>query len=176
MRRVIQSETRTPLSHTTSIQLASKTPSAVSRTTCTAISLISRDTPSSKKFKSLLGELNQGFQETNAEKLREEEAHRQYRQLVGGSNRIKTQIIWSMIDREYCRPYCSSWPGGVLNIHNLYFTQKPFFPSFDSPSHLPHNILLSLNELLQTAFQMVPPSFSLLVSSSYRISFRYRNL
>ena len=85
------------------------------------------------------------------------------------------QIIWAMIDREYCSPYCSSSPGGVLYIHNLYFTEKLFFPSFDSPSHLPHNLLLSPNELFQPAFQTVPPSFFLAVSSSYRISFSYRN-
>ena len=91
-------------------------------------------------------------------------------------NRVQhSQIIWAMIDREYCRPYCSSSPEGVLYIHNLYFREKLFFPSFDSTSHLPHNLLLSPNELLQTAFQTVPPSSPLVISSSYRVYFSYRN-
>src|ERR1700759_3413311 len=47
-----------------------------------------------------------------------------------------------MIDREYCGPYCSTSPGGVLHIHNLYPTEKHLLPSFDFPSQLSHNPLL----------------------------------
>ena len=84
------------------------------------------------------------------------------------------QIIWAIIDREYCCPYCSTLPGGVLYIHNLYFTEKLFFPSSDSIT-FSLQPFASHNELLQTSFQTLPPSSSLVASFSYRISFNYRN-
>jgi len=70
-------------------QRVSNTPCAVSTITRTAISLVTCNTPSSKKLKCLIGELNEGFQEAYAGKVLEEEAHRQYRNLVGASKRIK---------------------------------------------------------------------------------------
>ena len=67
-----------------------KTPRAVSRTTRTAISLVTRNTPSSQKLKSLLSGLSEGFQQTIADKVVEEEAHRLYRELVGKVKAGKT--------------------------------------------------------------------------------------
>ena len=67
-----------------------KTPRAVSRTTRTAFSLVTRTTPSSLKLKSLLSGLSEGFQQTIADKVVEEEAHRQYRQLVAKEKKGKT--------------------------------------------------------------------------------------
>jgi len=71
------------------LQRVPNTPHAVSITTCTAISLVTRNAPVSRKLKSLLRELNQGFQETDAEKVLKEEAYGQYRELVGVSKTIK---------------------------------------------------------------------------------------
>ena len=62
-----------------------------------------------------------------------------------------------MINGEYCGPYYSTSPGGVLYIHILYFTEKLFFPSPDSPSHLPH--VLSL--LLMNSFKLLSKRFPL---------------
>ena len=93
-----------------------------------------------------------------------------------------SQIIWAMIDREYCRPYCSTSPGGVLYIHNLHFTEKPFFLSSNSPSHLSRNLLLPpMNSfklpskrfplllfsrlILVLSFLQLPPSLTLLIPS-----------
>jgi len=67
-----------------------KTPSAVSHTTRTAISLVTRNSPSSQKLKSLLSGLSEGFQQTIADKLVEEEAQRLYRELVGKVKTAKT--------------------------------------------------------------------------------------
>jgi len=67
-----------------------KTPRAVSRATRTAISLVTRTTPSSQKLKALLSGLSEGFQQTIADKTVEEEAYRQYRQLVGQERKAKT--------------------------------------------------------------------------------------
>ena len=103
-RRVIQSETRDDCatlaqsSRVSNPQRVPNTPRAVSRKTRTAISLVTRNTPSSKKIKSLLGELNEGFQEAYAEKVLEEEAHRQYRELVEASKRIKTNVRRKLIE------------------------------------------------------------------------------
>ena len=67
-----------------------KTPRGVSRTTRTAISLLTRNTPSSQRLKGLLVGLSEGYQQTIADKVVEEEAHRQYRQLRGKERRGKT--------------------------------------------------------------------------------------
>ena len=67
-----------------------KTPRAVSRTTRTAISLVTRNTPASQKLKSLLSGLSEGFQQTIADKVVEEKAHRLYRELVGKEKAAKT--------------------------------------------------------------------------------------
>ena len=67
-----------------------KKPRAVSRTTRTAIILITRNTPSSQKLKSLLSDLSEGFQQTIADKVVEEEAHCLYRELVGKEQAAKT--------------------------------------------------------------------------------------
>ena len=67
-----------------------RTPRAVSRTARSAIALITRNTPASQKLKHILSDLNEGFQETYADKVLAEEAHRQYRELVGGKKQIKT--------------------------------------------------------------------------------------
>jgi len=67
-----------------------KTPRAVSRVTRTAFSLVTRTTPSSRNLKELLSGLSEGFQQTIADKVVEEEAHRQYRQLVGREKKGKT--------------------------------------------------------------------------------------
>lgn len=67
-----------------------KTPRAVSRDTRSAIALVSRNTPGSKKLKELLSGLSEGFQQAIADRVLEEESHRQYRELVGKSQRIKT--------------------------------------------------------------------------------------
>ena len=56
-----------------------KAPRAVSRTTRTAISLVTRPTPSSQKLKALLSDLSEGFQQIIADKVVEEEAYRLYR-------------------------------------------------------------------------------------------------
>jgi len=60
-----------------------KTPGAVSRITRTAVLLLPKTTPSSLKLKQLLPNLPEGFQQTIADKPLEEEAHQQYRELVG---------------------------------------------------------------------------------------------
>ena len=67
-----------------------KTPRAVSRTTRTAISLVTCTTPSSHKFKALLSNLSEGFQQTIADKVVEEEAHRLYRVLMSKEKAAKT--------------------------------------------------------------------------------------
>lgn len=67
-----------------------RTPRGVSRATRTAISLVTRTTPSSQKLKSLLVGLSEGFQQTIADKTVAEEAHCQYRQLMGKEQRGKT--------------------------------------------------------------------------------------
>jgi len=67
-----------------------KTPPAVSRTTRTAISLVTRTTPSSQKLKVLLSDLSEGFQQTIADKVVEEEAHRLYRALMSKEKAAKT--------------------------------------------------------------------------------------
>ena len=94
-RRVIASETRfrgdgatTKPKHTTwksptHAPEPARTPRAVSRKARTAIALITRNTPASQKLKHILADLNEGFQETYPDKILEEEAHRQYRELVG---------------------------------------------------------------------------------------------
>ena len=60
-----------------------KTPRAVSRITRTAASQVTRTTPASLKLKVLLSNLSEGFQQTIADKVVEEEAHQQYQELVG---------------------------------------------------------------------------------------------
>ena len=67
-----------------------KTPRAVSRTTRTAISLVTCTTPSSQKLKALLSDLSEGFQQTIADKVVEEEAHRLYRVLIRKKKAAKT--------------------------------------------------------------------------------------
>jgi len=67
-----------------------KTPRAVSRTTRTAISLVTHTTPSSQKLKALLSNLSEGFQQTIADKVVEEEAHRLYRVLISKEKAAKT--------------------------------------------------------------------------------------
>ena len=93
-RRVIASETRSGQDGaTTKTEPSSKTfqiPSriagpartpraqAVSRTACSAIALITQNTPASQKLKHILSDLNEGFQEIYADKRLEQESHRQY--------------------------------------------------------------------------------------------------
>ena len=67
-----------------------KTPRAVSRTTRTAISLITRNTLSSQKLKSLLSGLAQGFQLTIADNVVDEEAHLLFQELVAQEKAAKT--------------------------------------------------------------------------------------
>jgi len=67
-----------------------KTPRAVSRATRTAYSLVTRNTPSSQQLKAILSGLSEGFQQTIADKILEEEAHKQYRVLVGKEKKGKT--------------------------------------------------------------------------------------
>ena len=67
-----------------------KTPRAVSRTTRTAISLVTRTTPSSQKLKALLSNLSEGFQQTIADKVVEEEAHRLYLVLMSKEKAAKS--------------------------------------------------------------------------------------
>jgi len=67
-----------------------KTLSAVSRVTQTVFSLVTRKNPSTLKLKELLSALSEGFQQTIADKLVEEKAHSQYRQLVGTEKQGKT--------------------------------------------------------------------------------------
>jgi len=69
---------------------APSTPRAISHATWTAISLVTRSTPSSEKLKALLGGLSEGFKPAIADKALAEEAHRQYRNLVAGDKKIKT--------------------------------------------------------------------------------------
>ena len=97
-RRVLKSETRknskgvslpVPSQPSTSCRVP-KTPRAVSRDTRSAIALISRNTPSSKKLKALLSGLSEGFQQAISDRVLEEESHQQYRELVGKGQRIKT--------------------------------------------------------------------------------------
>ena len=89
-----------------------KTSRAVSCATRTAISLVKHNTPSAQKLKKLLFGLSEGFQQTIADKTVEEEAYRQYRQLVGQENKAKTtdrrkltinimKRIWA-VDRKRC--------------------------------------------------------------------------
>ena len=52
-----------------------KTPRAVSRVTRKACSIVSRKTPSSLKLKEILSRLLEGFQQTIADKVVEEQAH-----------------------------------------------------------------------------------------------------
>jgi len=86
---VKQKEQSVSHSETSSIHIP-KTPRAVSRATRTAISLVTPNTPSSQKLKALLSGLSEGFQQTIADKTVEEEAYRQYRQLVGQEKKAKT--------------------------------------------------------------------------------------
>ncbi|RPB01588.1 hypothetical protein L873DRAFT_634257, partial [Choiromyces venosus 120613-1] len=58
--------------------------------TRTAISLVPHTTPSSQKLKALLSGLSEGFQQMIANKTTEEEAYRQYRQLVRQEKKAKT--------------------------------------------------------------------------------------
>ena len=67
-----------------------KTPRAVSRATRSALPLVQRDTPISQQLKGLLTSLSEGYQETMADKVLGEEAHHQYRDLVGGQKKKKT--------------------------------------------------------------------------------------
>lgn len=67
-----------------------KTPRAVSRTTRSAIALVTHNTPSSEKLKSLLSGLSEGFQQTISDKVLAEESHKQYRELVGEAKKAKT--------------------------------------------------------------------------------------
>lgn len=67
-----------------------QTPRAVSRATRTAFSLVTRNTPGSQKLRSILTDLSDGLQQTIADKVLEEESHRQYRQLVGKEKKAKT--------------------------------------------------------------------------------------
>jgi len=67
-----------------------KTPRAGSRSTRTAISLVTRTTPSSQKLKVLLSNLSEGFQQTIADKVVEEEAHKLYRVLMSKEKAAKT--------------------------------------------------------------------------------------
>lgn len=60
-----------------------KTPWVVSRISRTAASLLTKTTPSSLKLKELLSNLSEWFQQTIADKTVEEEAHQQYRELMG---------------------------------------------------------------------------------------------
>jgi len=69
-----------------------KTPRAVSRATRTAYSLITCDTPSSQQLKAILSGLSEGFQQTIADMILEEEAHKQYRVLVGKEKKRKTVV------------------------------------------------------------------------------------
>lgn len=54
------------------------------------MSLVTRNTPSSQKLKELLSGLSEGFQQTIADKTVQEEAYRQYQQLVGQEKKAKT--------------------------------------------------------------------------------------
>ncbi|KAG0131842.1 hypothetical protein HOY82DRAFT_607408 [Tuber indicum] len=67
-----------------------KTPRAVSRISRTAASLVTKTTPTSLKLKELLSNLAEGFQQTIADKVMEEEAHRQYRELIGKEKKKNT--------------------------------------------------------------------------------------
>lgn len=67
-----------------------KTPRAVSWITRIAASLVTRNTPASQKLKELLSNLSTGFQQTIADKAVEEEAHRQYRQLMAKEKKKNT--------------------------------------------------------------------------------------
>jgi len=67
-----------------------KTPRAVSRITRTAAALVTRNSPASQKLKELLSNLSTGFQQTIADKAVEEEAYRQYRQLMAKEKKKKT--------------------------------------------------------------------------------------
>ena len=98
-RRVQKSETQVdskdvshhrPPNSIPTVNRVPKTPRAVSRHTWRAIALVSRNTPSSKKLKELLAGLSEGFQQAIADKALEEESHKQYRELVGKSQRVKT--------------------------------------------------------------------------------------
>jgi len=55
-----------------------KTPRADSRATCTAYALVTHDTPSSQHLKAILSGLSDGFQQTIADRILKEEAHKQY--------------------------------------------------------------------------------------------------
>jgi len=67
-----------------------KTPRAVSRTTRSAIALVTHNPPSSEKLKTLLSILSDGFQQTISDKVLAEESYKQYRDLVGGAKMAKT--------------------------------------------------------------------------------------
>ena len=51
---------------------------------------MTRNTPASQRLKSILSGLSEGFQQTIADKVLEEEAHKQYRVLVGKEKKGKT--------------------------------------------------------------------------------------
>jgi len=84
--KVIQAKV---LAGTTALQIP-KTPRAVSRITRMAGSLITKTTPSSLRLKELLLNLSEGFQRTIADKVVEEEAYRQYRELIGKEKKKNT--------------------------------------------------------------------------------------
>ena len=52
--------------------------------------MVTQNTPSSKKLKELLSGLSEGFQQAIADKALEEESHKQYLELVGKSQQVKT--------------------------------------------------------------------------------------
>jgi len=74
----------------TTVSPIPKTLRAVCRVTQTAFSLVTRKNSFSVKLKELLSGLSEGFQQTIADKVVEEEAHGQYRQLVGTEKQGKT--------------------------------------------------------------------------------------
>ena len=86
--QVKQKEKNISNSETSSFHIP-KTPRAVSRATRTAISWVTRTTPSSQRLKALLSGLSEGFQQTIADKTVEEEAYHHYRQLVGQKKKAK---------------------------------------------------------------------------------------
>ena len=81
-----------------------------------------------------------------------------------------------MISREYLGILIVfSTACGVLYIHNFFLTEKLIFPSSNPLSYFSSHPFGSPNGLLQTAFQTILLSFSSVVSSSYNISFSFRN-
>jgi len=85
------------LAGTTAPQIP-KTPRAVSWITRTAASLVTKTTPSSLPLKELLSNLSEGFQQTIPDKVVEEEAHRQYRQLMAKEKKKNTSDRWKLTE------------------------------------------------------------------------------